>query len=154
MAENEQAKQPGAPSGPPGDASQPQAERSQFAAQSAFDVVSTYLHPGRENVMLIYVLYLAGLVPAFGAVPIIVGFIMALLNRSSASGVWASHYEYQYRQAAMGLLFVIVSFVLIFVVIGVIGFILTAVWWIVRSVKGLQAASREQAIADPKSYSW
>jgi uncharacterized membrane protein len=122
--------------------------------QSPFDVVSTYIHPGRENVMLIYVLFLAGLFPAFGAVPIVVGFIMALLNRSSAEGVWASHYEFQYRTAAIGLLFVIVSSVLVLVVVGVAGLILTVIWWIVRSVKGLQAASRENPIADPKAWSW
>jgi len=123
-------------------------------AESAFDVIGVYLHPGRENVMLIYILYLLGLVPAFGAVPIIVGFVMALLNRSSDDGVWASHYEYQFRQAAIGLMFVVVSAILIFVLIGFVGLVLTAVWWIVRSVKGLQAASRKEPIADPKSYSW
>ena len=122
--------------------------------QSPFDVISTYIHPGRENVMLIYVLFLAGLIPAFGAVPIIVGFIMALLNRSAATGVWASHYEFQFRTAAIGLLFVVVSAVLVVVVIGVVGLILTAIWWIVRSVKGMQAASRENPIADPKAWSW
>jgi uncharacterized membrane protein len=121
---------------------------------SAFDVIGDYLHPGRENVMLIYILYLIGLVPAFGGVPIIVGFVMALLNRSSDDDVWASHYEYQFRQAAIGLLFVVVSAVLVFILIGVIGLVLTAIWWIVRSVKGLQAASRSEPIADPKSYSW
>ncbi len=129
-------------------------ESTQEGAESAFDVISVYLHPGRENVMLIYVLYLLGLVPAFGAVPIIVGFIMAVLNRTSGGEVWASHYEYQFRTAAIGLLFLVVSGILVFVVIGVIGIILTAVWWIVRAVKGLQAASRREAIADPKSYSW
>jgi uncharacterized membrane protein len=93
-------------------------------------------------------------VPAFGVVPIIVGFILALLNRSSADGVWASHYEYQFRTAAIGLLFVIVSFVLIFVVIGVVGLLLTVIWWIVRAIKGLQAASHGKAMADPKTWSW
>jgi uncharacterized membrane protein len=122
--------------------------------KSPFDVVSTYIHPGRENVMLIYVLFLAGLFPAFGAVPIVVGFIMALLNRSAATGVWASHYEFQYRTAAIGLLFVIVSSVLVLVVVGIVGLILTVIWWIVRAVKGLQAASRENPIADPKAWSW
>jgi uncharacterized membrane protein len=122
--------------------------------QSPFDIVSTYIHPGRENVMLIYVLFLAGLFPAFGAVPIVVGFIMALLNRSGATGVWASHYEFQYRTAAIGLLFVIVSSVLVLVVVGVVGLILTVIWWIVRAVKGMQAASRENPIADPKAWSW
>jgi uncharacterized membrane protein len=123
-------------------------------AESPFAVISDYIHPGRENVMLIYVLYLAGLVPAFGAVPIIVGFVLALLNRSDATGVWASHYEFQYRTAAIGLLFVIVSSVLVLVVVGIVGLILTAVWWIVRAVKGLKAASRETAIADPKAFGW
>jgi uncharacterized membrane protein len=124
------------------------------AATSPLDLIGIYIRPGRENVMLIYVLFLAGLVPAFGVVPIIVGFILALLNRSSADGVWASHYEYQFRTAAIGLLFVIVSFVLIFVVIGVVGLLLTVIWWIVRAIKGLQAASHGKAMADPKTWSW
>ncbi len=124
------------------------------ATESAADVIGAYLHPGRNNVMLIYILYLLGLVPAFGAVPIIVGFVMALLNRASDDKVWASHYEYQFRQAAIGLLFVVISAILIFVVVGLAGLVLTAVWWIVRSVKGLQAASRMEPITDPKSYGW
>jgi uncharacterized membrane protein len=127
---------------------------SESQRHSAFDVISTYTHPGRENVLLIYVLFLVGLVPAFGAVPIIIGFVLALLNRSEATGVWASHYEFQYRTAAIGLLFVVVSAVLVLVVVGVIGLIATAIWWIVRAVKGLKAASRNQAIADPKGWSW
>jgi uncharacterized membrane protein len=118
-----------------------------------FDI-GIYLHPGRENVMLIYILYLAGLVPAFAGIPLIVGFVLALLNRSNGSGPWASHYEYQFRQAAIGLLLIVVSCILVVVVIGFVGIILTFVWWIVRSVKGLQAASRSEAIADPKSYGW
>ncbi len=126
----------------------------QERAELAFDVMSPYLHPGRENVMLIYILYLAGLIPAFGAVPIIIGFVMALLNRSQGGEIWASHYEFQFRQAAIGLLFVIVSGILVVVLIGIVGLILTAIWWIVRAVKGLQAASHGQPIADPRSYSW
>lgn len=126
----------------------------QSTGPSAFDVIGPYLHPGRENAMLIYVLYLVGLIPAFGVVPILIGFVMALLNRQTTQGVWGSHYEYQFRQAAVGLGFAVVSFILAFVLIGFIGFILLAIWWIVRSVKGLQLASRDMPIADPRSYSW
>jgi uncharacterized membrane protein len=142
------------PGGAPQPAGGPADRNNEPDGQSPFDVISRYIHPGRENVMLIYVLFLAGLFPAFGAVPIVVGFVLALLNRSEASGIWASHYEFQYRTAAIGLLFVIVSAVLVLVVIGVVGLVLTAIWWIVRAVKGLQAASREQAVADPKAWSW
>lgn len=137
-----------------GQPNDPGKTRRESSTNSAFDMVVPYLHPGRENVVLIYVLYLAGLIPAFGVVPIIIGFVMALLNRGTASGVWASHYEYQFRQAAVGLAFAVVSFILMFVLIGFLGFLLLAIWWIVRSVKGLQAASHDQAIIDPKSLSW
>lgn len=124
------------------------------ASSSAFDAIAPYLRPGRENVTLIYILFLAGLIPAFGVVPIIVGFVMALLNRSEAKGVWVSHYEYQFRTAAIGLLFVAISAVLVIVLIGLIGLLLTAIWWIVRGVRGLQAAAHEQPIPDPKTWSW
>lgn len=113
-----------------------------------------YVRPGRENVILIYALYLAGLIPALGVVPILIGFVMALLNRSQATGTWVSHYEFQFRTAAIGLLFVVVSGILVFVLIGLIGLLLTAIWWIVRSVKGIQAASHDKPIADPNGWSW
>ncbi len=134
--------------------SDPKRRGSPFDAAPAFDVLGTYLHPGKENVMLIYVLYLAGLVPAFGVVPIIIGFVMAYLNRKDSTGLWASHYEYQYRQAIAGLGFLVASVILIIVVIGFAGLVLLAVWWILRSVKGLQAASRYEPIARPESFGW
>lgn len=125
-----------------------------FDAAAAFDSLTPYLHPGKQNVMLIYVLYLAGVIPAFGLVPIIIGFVMALLNRSTAGGPWTSHYEYQYRQALYGLAYAVISFILVFVVIGFLGFLATVVWWIVRSIKGIQAASSAQPIANPQTWSW
>ena len=123
-------------------------------ASNTFDIISEYLKPGRENVMLIYILYLAGMVPAFGGVPIFVGFVIALLNRRSSDGTWNSHYDFMVRQAVIGLIAAAISFVLIFVAIGIVGFVLIAVWWMVRSVKGLLAASRREPIADPMTYSW
>ena len=66
--------------------SDPTKPGGQSTGPSAFDVIAPYLHPGRENVMLIYVLYLVGLIPAFGVVPIIIGFVMALLNRQTTPG--------------------------------------------------------------------
>jgi uncharacterized membrane protein len=151
---SEPQPQPAEATSEPKAMSRDQEPSAQERAESAFDVVSAYLHPGRENVMLIYILYLAGLVPAFGGVPIIVGFVMAFLNRSDADGVWASHYEYQFRQAAIGLLFIVVSAILTIVLVGIVGIVLTFVWWIIRSVKGMQAASRDEPISDPRSYSW
>lgn len=118
------------------------------------DTLSLYLQPGKQNVLLIYVLYLTGLIPAFGIVPIIVGFTMAYLNRKNATGIWGSHYEYQFRQALIGLAYIVVSAILLFIMIGILCLIATAIWWIVRSVKGIQAASSTQPILDPRSFGW
>ena len=125
------------------------------AEPSAFDAISPYLHPGRKNVLLNYVLYLAGMVPAFGTVPIIVGFALALINRPKGTGIWADHYTFQVRSAGIGLLYVIVSGILVLAFgLGFVLLLLTAVWWIVRAIKGLMAASRADAIADPQTWSW
>jgi uncharacterized membrane protein len=117
-------------------------------------VLDEYLRPGRQNVMLIYVLYLLGIVPAFAGVPILIGFIMALMHRGQGGDLWAGHYEFQFRQAIILLGAWIISAILIFILIGFLGFLLVAIWWIVRSVKGLLAASRDEPIADPKTFSW
>jgi uncharacterized membrane protein len=122
---------------------------------SPFDTISPYLHPGRENVLTNYVLYLAGLVPAFGAVPIIVGFAFALINRPKATGIWASHYTFQVRSAGIGLLYAVVSGILVLAFgLGIVLLLLTAVWWIVRAIRGLMAASRTEAMPDPQTWSW
>jgi uncharacterized membrane protein len=124
-------------------------------APSPFDAITPYLHPGRENVLINYVLYLAGLVPAFGIVPIIVGFALALINRPNATGIWASHYTYQVRSAAIGLLCVVVSGILVLLFgLGIILLLLTAVWWIVRGIRGLMAASRNEPVANPLTWMW
>ncbi len=128
--------------------------RSSEQTQATFDVISDYLRPGRENVMLIYILYVGGMIPAFGVVPIIAGFVIAVLNRGNGTEVWNSHYDYMVRQAVIGLVAMAISFVLVFILIGVIGLILTAIWWLIRSIKGLIAASRYEAIPDPTTYSW
>ncbi|KAB2858419.1 MAG: hypothetical protein F9K43_24710 [Bauldia sp.] len=131
----------------PGNAAEP-------VSVPAMDQISAFLSPGRENVTLIYILYLAGLVPAFGIVPIIIGFTMAMLNREHAAPLERSHYEYQFRQALIGLAFAAVSLALIVVLLGFLGFLLTAIWWIIRSVKGLLAINHHRPIADPRTATW
>lgn len=131
---------PGAPAPPP---------RSAFMEQ-----LGALLAPGRENVILIYVLYLLGLVPAFGLVPILVGFVMAVLNRDKAEALERTHYEFLFRQALIGLGLVIISLILIIILIGFVGFLLTAIWWVVRSVKGLLAINNREPIPDPRSWLW
>ena len=111
--------------------------------------VSGFLEPGKGNVQLVYVLYLAGFV--VGITPL-VGLIFAYINRGKAGGIYDSHYTYAIRTFWIGLLYSLISLALTFLFIGILGFIATAVWSIVRCIIGLQKVSRGEAIANPQSW--
>jgi uncharacterized membrane protein len=49
-------------------------------------------------------------------------------------------------------LYSLISVVLTFLVIGLIGFFATAIWSIVRCIIGLQKVSRGEAIENPQSW--
>ena len=110
---------------------------------------SGYLEPGKGNVQLVYVLYLAGFV--IGITPL-VGLVFAYINRGKNGGIYDSHYTYAIRTFWIGVLYSLISLVLTFLFIGVLGFIATAVWSIVRCIIGLQKVSRGEAIANPQSW--
>lgn len=118
------------------------------------DKIHHWLAPGRDNALLVYGLYLIGLIPIFGVVPILVGLVLAYLNRGQSDPVAEAHYDYQIRQFWIGLLYMAVSLILMVIVIGVIGVIAAVVWWIVRALKGIVALSRGEAPADPKTWIW
>lgn len=107
------------------------------------------LEPGKSNVQLVYILYLAGFV--VGITPLI-GLIIAYINRGKAGGLFDSHYTYAIRTFWIGLLYSLISLILTFLVIGMIGFIATAVWSIARCIIGLQKIGRGEAIENPQSW--
>jgi uncharacterized membrane protein len=111
--------------------------------------VSGFLEPGKGNMQLVYALYLAGFV--VGITPLI-GLIFAYINRGKAGGIYDSHYTYAIRTFWIGLLYSLISLVLTFLFIGILGFIATAVWSIVRCIIGLQKVSRGEAISNPQSW--
>lgn len=115
--------------------------------------LNRYLSPGRDNVLLIYILYLAGFTP-LAPIAVIAGVTMAYLNREGTDPVTRAHYEYQIRQFWMALLFIFISVLLFVVFIGIFGLIATAVWWIVRVVKGITVLARGEAPANPTGWGW
>jgi uncharacterized membrane protein len=82
----------------------------------------------------------------------IIGLILAYVDRSRTNGLYASHYQYLIRTVWIGLLFCAVSFVLSFVAIGLLTFAATSLWYMVRCVKGLVLAIREEPIANPGTW--
>ncbi|MDP4823108.1 MAG: hypothetical protein NWR47_04085 [Aestuariivirgaceae bacterium] len=111
--------------------------------------VARYTAPGGSNVLLIYVLYLAGLLLGVTAV---VGVVMAYIARDKADGWAASHYDFQIRTFWLMLLYGFIGVVLSFVVIGIPVLMATFVWFIIRNVKGLIRATQDEPIPEPKSW--
>ena len=114
------------------------------------DLVAQYLAPGGDNVKLIYVLYLASVLVG---ITILIGLVMAYINRGQAAGSWAeSHYTYLIRTFWIGLVYSLVSVVLMIVGIGFLLIFAVLIWGIVRCVKGLQWAAVAQAVPRPESW--
>ena len=111
--------------------------------------VARYTAPGGSNVLLVYILYLAGL---FLGITAVVGVVMAYIARDRAQGWAASHYEFQIRTFWLTLLYAAIGSVLSLVMIGIPVLMATFVWYIIRNVKGLIRASQDEPIPDPKSW--
>jgi uncharacterized membrane protein len=108
-----------------------------------------WLDPGATNVTVIYILYLVSLVIGVG---LLVGLVIAYINRGKAGGWVETHYTYLIRTFWIGLLYAVVSIVLMFVAIGFVLALATGIWFIARCVIGLQAAGRGEAVKNPESW--
>ena len=107
------------------------------------------MDPGKSNLQAIYVLYLLGFI---FAITTVIGVVMAYVNRGKAAPWLDSHYTWAIRTFWIALLYALISALFSLLVIGVLGFIATAVWMIVRCVIGLQKIGRGEPIANPQSW--
>ncbi len=114
------------------------------------DTIDRFVTPGGDNVKVVYILYLVSVVVW---ITMIVGLVIAYMSRGEARETWAeSHYTYQIRTFWIGLLYGVISIVLMFVLIGFLLIIAVMIWTIVRSVKGLQWASRGEPVPHPETW--
>jgi uncharacterized membrane protein len=98
---------------------------------------------------VVYVLYLIGIVLGVTA---IVGVVMAYIYRDNAPDWLKTHYDLQIRTFWMVLLYCIIAGILTFILVGFLLFLVIAIWWIVRCVKGLKYL--DQRAAYPNHLSW
>lgn len=108
-----------------------------------------WLEPGKTNLQVIYVLYLASFVIGITG---IVGIVLAHINRGKSEAWLESHYTWAIRTFWLGLLGALVSGVLMIVMIGMLLMPLVALWVIIRTIVGLQKLGRNEPIADPRSW--
>ena len=101
------------------------------------------------NVNLIYILYLVGVAdPLVG----IVGLVIAYNSREGAPPAIDNHYRNQINIFWKSVVFTLIGVVTFFFLIGGLIILLAAIWYIVRTVQGMQALSRWQVISDPASW--
>lgn len=103
------------------------------------------------TVTIIYILYLVGLVVGITS---LVAIVMAYVNQGGGPEWTESHYRFQIRTFWIGLLYGVISLVLVFVVIGWIVLLFTVVWMIIRCVKGLRFAGASQPYPTPGAWLW
>jgi uncharacterized membrane protein len=100
--------------------------------------------------LIVYILYLAGYLT--GGVTSVIGVIVAHVQVGNADPLLASHYRFQIRTFWIGLLYIVVGCILVWVLIGFLVFLWWFVWSLVRNIKGILALNENRPIADPGSW--
>ncbi len=98
---------------------------------------------------IVYVLYLIGLVTG---ITILVGVIMAYIYKDDSPDWLRTHYESQIRMFWIGLLYCIIAGILVWVLIGFLLFLVIAIWWIVRCIKGFKHLDSRTPYPDYQSW--
>jgi len=99
--------------------------------------------------LIVYILYFAAYVVGITA---LIGVIIAHVQVGTAEPLLASHYRFQIRTFWIGLLYLVVGFILVWVLIGFLVLLWWFVWSLVRNIKGVLALNENQPIANPGSW--
>ncbi len=103
---------------------------------------------------IVYVLYLASLLPFLLGITSLVGVVMAYVYEGDAPDWMKTHFQLQVRTFWIWLLGAIVGVPLSYVGIGVAVLVFLAVWVVVRCVKGLRFLDRREPYPDPATWLW
>lgn len=99
-----------------------------------------------------YILYLISV--AFAGMTGIIGVVIAYIHDKEGPDWLDTHYRFQIRTFWIGLLYAFLSFITAPILIGFLGFFLTAMWYIIRSVKGLKRLVNHQEYPNCTTWTW
>ena len=99
--------------------------------------------------LIVYILYLASF---FVGITVIIGVVLAYIDRSRAPEWMQTHYQYQIRTFWIGLLMGIVGFLTLVFWVGFIILFLMSCWFAIRCVKGMMRVSNQEPIANPETW--
>lgn len=101
------------------------------------------------NANLIYILYIVAVVVGLTG---LVGVIMAYVGRGEADAITKSHYDNQIGIFWKALLFSVIGFLTVVFLIGFLILLGTLIWYLIRTITGMQSLSKGEAIANPGSW--
>lgn len=101
---------------------------------------------------IVYIIYLASIFT--GGLVSIIGVIMAYIAKSKGTVLEKNHFQYQIRTFWIGLLYGLISLILMVVLIGFITAFLTFVWFVVRCLKGFIYYSKNESIENVTTWIW
>ena len=113
------------------------------------DEEDSWIEPGQKNAQLVYILYLVAMMLGFTG---LIGLVMAYMNRGNSEDWIDSHYTYAIRTFWIGIVYVIISTLTMFIAIGFVLVIATMIWFIIRCVKGLQVLTRKETIDNVNTW--
>jgi uncharacterized membrane protein len=100
-------------------------------------------------VLTVYILYLVGFLTG---ITVLVGVVIAYLQRDSTDRVSQSHFQFQITTFWIGLLYFFVGLFTIHFGIGVVILLWWLLWTVIRCVKGLLALNMGEPIRSPSSW--
>jgi len=105
--------------------------------------------PSRFVPTAIYLCYLASFLAGITGV---IGVLLAYLSRGSSPPWLETHFRYQIRTFWIGLLYTLVGALTLWVLVGWLVFLASAVWLILRCAKGLSWLDRGEPVPDPSTW--
>jgi uncharacterized membrane protein len=100
-------------------------------------------------VLTVYILYLVGFLTG---ITVLVGLIIAYLQRDKTDRVSQSHFQFQITTFWIGLLYFFVGLLTLHIGIGALILLWYVVWTVIRCVKGLLALNMGEPIRNTNSW--
>jgi uncharacterized membrane protein len=100
-------------------------------------------------VLTVYILYLVGFLTG---ITVLVGLIIAYLQRDKTDRVSQSHFQFQITTFWIGLLYFFVGLLTLHIGIGALILLWYVIWTVIRCVKGLLALNMGEPIRNPNSW--
>ena len=114
-----------------------------------FPPANAPLNDERQMAFVVYLCYLG----SFIVQPLsLVGVVLAYVYRDAAPDWLKAHFAYQIRTFWIGLLYLAVSVLLCFVLIGFVLLLACMAWFVVRCALGIDRILKREPPANPQSW--